>query len=239
MTIPAVNRMWNPTFLKPEMVVEKAKNGDITALAELYTLYKNPVYNLCLRLTRDVLDAEDLMQEVFLQVYRKLNSFRAEAAFGSWLYRVATNVIMMHLRKRHVETIPLQNLECASRSGIRDRRDPLERIALLRALCGLSKNTRTLILLHDLKGLSHNEVAQSLGVSTSTSKTRLHRAHRKLRETLGVTDMRSHRPVTHCSIPQNVDPEHPKRDGLASLALQVTKMICISDKVDCIKDLAM
>ena len=209
MTITALNRMWNPTFLKTEMVVEKAKNGDVTALAELYTLYKTPVYNLCLRLTRDVLDAEDLMQEVFLQVYRKLNSFRGEAAFGSWLYRVATNVIMMHFRKRHVDKIPLQNLECASRSGIRDRCDPIERIALLRALCGLSKNTRTLILLHDLKGLSHNEVAQSLGVPASTSKSRLHQAHRKLRETIGVTDMRTHRPVTHRSIPQNVDQSTP------------------------------
>jgi RNA polymerase sigma-70 factor (ECF subfamily) len=231
--------MWNPTFLKLEMVVEKAKNGDITAHAELYTLYKTPVYNLCLRLTRNVLDAEDLTQEVFLQVYRKLNSFRGEAAFGSWLYRVATNVAMMHLRKRHVEKIPLQNLEYASPSGIRDRWDPVERIALLRALCDLSKNRRTLILLHDLKGLSHNEVAQSLGVSASTSKTRLHQAHRKLRETLGVTEMRTHRPVTQVSILQNVDPEHSKSDGLASLALQDTKMICISDKDDCVKDLAM
>jgi len=224
-TIAAVNRMWNPTSLNTDMVVEKAKNGDITALAELYTLYKTPVYNLCLRLTRDVLDAEDLMQEVFLQMYRKLNSFRGEAAFGSWLYRVATNVTMMHLRKRHVEEIPfdeleLQNLECASRSGIRDRWDPIEHIALLRALCGLSKNRSTLILLHDLKGLSHNEVAQSLGVTASTSKARLHQARRKLRETLGATDMRTHRPVTHRSIPQNVDPEHPNRNGLASLPLQ-------------------
>jgi len=224
-TIPAVNRLWNPKFLKTDVVVEKAKNGDITALAELYTLYKTPVYNLCLRLTRDVLDAEDLTQEVFLRVYRKLSSFRSEAAFGSWLYRVATNVTLMHLRKRHLKEIPLdelelQTLECASRSGIRDRWDPIERTALLRALCGLSKNRRTLILLHDLKGLSHKEVAQSLGVTASTSKSRLHQAHRKLRETLGVTDMYTHRPVTHRSIPQNVNPEHPNRDGLASLPLQ-------------------
>lgn len=225
MTIPAVNRMWNPTFLKTGTVVEKAKNGDITALAELYTLYRTPVYNLCLRLTGDVPDAEDLMQEVFLQVYRKLNSFRGEAAFGSWLYRVATNVTMMHFRKRHLEEIPLdelelQDLECASRCGIRDRWDPIERIALLRALCGLSKNRRTLTLLHDLEGLSHNEVAQSLGVTASASKARLYQAHRKLRETLGVTDIRTHRPVPHRSIPQNVDPAHPNRDGLASLPLQ-------------------
>ena len=209
MTIPVVNRMWNPTFLKPEMVVEKAKNGDITALAELYTLYKTPVYNLCLRLRRDVVDAEDLMQEVFLQMYRKLNSFRGEAAFGSWLYRVATNVIMMHLRKRHVEIrldeSELQNLERTSQSGIRDRSDPIERIALLRALCGLSKNRRTLILLHDLKGLSHSEVAQCLGVTTSTSKARLYQAHRKLRESLGGTDVRTRRSLTPCSVLPSID----------------------------------
>jgi RNA polymerase sigma-70 factor (ECF subfamily) len=235
-TIAAVNRMWNPTFLKPEMVVEKAKNGDITALAELYTLYKTPVYNLCLRLTSDVLDAEDLMQEVFLQVYRKLNSFRGEAAFGSWLYRVATNVTMMHLRKRQVEEIPLdelelQNLECASRSGIRDRWDPIKRIALLRALCGLSKNRRTLILLHDLKGLSHNEIAQSLGVIASTSKARLHQAHRKLRETLGVTDMLTHRPVTHRSIPQR---------STRSTPTGMDPPVCrYRDQDDCVKDLGI
>ena len=110
MTIPAANRMWNPTFIHTDMV-EKAKNGDISAFADLYTLYKTPVYNLCLRLTRDVLDAEDLTQEVFLQVYRKVNSFRGEAAFGSWLYRVATNVTMMHLRRGNVDEIPLDVLE--------------------------------------------------------------------------------------------------------------------------------
>ena len=232
MNIPGVNRRWNPTFLKTETVVEKAKNGDFTAFAELYTLYKTPVYDLCLRLTRDVLDAEDLMQEVFLQLYRKLNSFRGEAAFGSWLYRVATNVIMMHLRKRHVEKIPLQNLECASRSGIRDRWDPTSRIALLRALCGLSKNGRTLVLLHDLKGLSHNEVAQSLGVSTSTSKSRLHQAHRQLRKTLSVTDPH------HRSFPQNVDSELTNSDELTSVPLR-DKDDCFSHKDDFIEDLAM
>lgn len=236
MTIAAVNRMWNPTFLNTDKVVEKAKSGDITALAELYTLYKTPVYNLCLRLTRDVLDAEDLMQEVFLQVYRKLNTFRGEAAFGSWLYRVATNVTMMHLRKRQVEEIPLdelelQNLECASRSGIRDRWDPTKRIALLRALCGLSKNRRTSILLHDLKGLSHNEIAQSLGVIASTSKARLHQAHRKLRETLGVTDMLPHRPVTHRSIPQR---------SIRSTPTGMDPPVCrYRDQDDCVKDLGI
>lgn len=200
MTIPAGNRMWNPTFLKTDLVVERAKNGDITAFGELYTLYKTPVYNLCFRLTKGAAaDAEDLTQDVFLQVFRKVNSFRGEAAFGSWLYRVATNVAMMHLRKRHVEEIPIEVLELRSRAlssastpGSRDHCDPVQRVALVRALRGLSRNRRTLILLYDLNGFTHNEVAQCLGVTATTSKARLYQAHRKLRESLTGADGRTH-----------------------------------------------
>ena len=212
MTIPAANRMWNPTFLKTDLVVERAKNGDITAFGELYTLYKTPVYNLCFRLTKGVADAEDLTQEVFLQVFRKVKGFRGEAAFGSWLYRVATNVAMMHLRKRRVEEIPIEVLELGSRallsastSGSRDHCDPVQRVALLRALRGLSRNRRTLILLYDLNGFTHNEVAQCLGVTATTSKARLYQAHRKLREALGGTDVRTRRSLTPCSILRSID----------------------------------
>ena len=200
MTITAANRMWNPTFLKTDLVVERAKNGDITAFGELYTLYKTPVYNLCFRLTKGaVADAEDLTQDVFLQVFRKVNSFRGEAAFGSWLYRVATNVAMMHLRKRRVEEIPIEVLELRSRAllfastpGSRDHCDPAQRVALLRALRGLSRNRRTLIVLYDINGFTHNEVAQCLGVTATTSKSRLYQAHRKLRESLTGADVRTH-----------------------------------------------
>jgi RNA polymerase sigma-70 factor, ECF subfamily len=207
MTIPAANRMWNPTFIHTDMV-EKAKQGDVSAFADLYTLYKIPVYNLCLRLTRDVMDAEDLTQEVFLQVYRKVKTFRGEAAFGSWLYRVATNVAIMHLRRGNVDETPLDVLEVTnyrlldsvSRTGTCSPCDPVERIALLRALCGLSKNRRIIVLLHDLNGLTHKEVAQSLGVTASTSKSRLFQAHRKLRDTLGGTDMRTRPSAIRCNI---------------------------------------
>ena len=200
MTIPAANRMWNPTFLKADLIVERAKNGDITAFGELYTLYKTPVYNLCFRLTKGAAaDAEDLTQEVFLQVFRKVNSFRGEAAFGSWLYRVATNIAMMHLRKQRVEEVPIEVLELrsstllsTSTTGSHDRCDPVKRIALLRALRGLSKNGKALILLYDINGFTHNEVAQSLGVTAGTSKTRLYQAHRKLRESLTGADVRHH-----------------------------------------------
>jgi RNA polymerase sigma-70 factor, ECF subfamily len=192
--------MWPKAVLEMDMVVEKAKEGDRSAFEKLYTLYKIPVHSLCLRLTRDVLDAEDLTQEVFLQVYRKVTSFRGEATFGSWLYRVTTNVALMHLRKRHLEKIPLDVLEPenasrvpASGAGRRHGCDPVERIALLRALCRLSKGRRTLIFLHDVTGFTHNEVAQILGVPVNTSKCLLYRAHRKLRETLGGTHMHTRR----------------------------------------------
>jgi RNA polymerase sigma-70 factor, ECF subfamily len=198
---PTTNRMWNPNVLDKGMV-EKVKNGDITAFEELYALYKMPVYGLCQRLTRNVMDAEDLTQEVFLRVYRQVHTFRGEAAFGSWLYRVTTNVVMMHLRKRHVEKRPLNILELqnqlaqpVSQPGRDYRSDPVKHIALIRALCGLTKNRRTLVFLHDVQGLTHNEVAKSLGVTASTSKSRLYQAHRKLRDALDGADTSAPPPI--------------------------------------------
>src|SRR5258708_5843566 len=103
--------MWPKASQEADLMIEKIKGGDIAAFEELYNFYERSVYLLCLRLTKNVLDAEDLTQEVFLQVYRKVNTFRGEAAFGSWLYRVAVNVAMMYLRKRqHVEELPLDVL---------------------------------------------------------------------------------------------------------------------------------
>jgi RNA polymerase sigma-70 factor (ECF subfamily) len=184
--------VWPKPVLDANMLAAKAKNGDIRAFERLYGLYKSSVYALCLHLTRDARDAEDLTQEVFLQVYLKIDSFRGEAAFGSWLYRVTTNCVMMHLRKAHHEEVPLEVLEADSRllrsvSHLGNHRqcDPVQRITLLRALSGLSKRRRALILLRDFKGLTHSEVAQCLGVSVGTSKSRVFSAHRKLRDLLG------------------------------------------------------
>ncbi len=210
--------MWPKAVLEMDVVVEKARDGDRSAFEKLYTFYKTPVYTLCLRLTRNVLDAEDLTQEVFLQVYRKVNTFRGEAAFGSWLYRVATNVTLMHLRKRHLDERPLDVLEPENRSisyasppGSHDHCGPVEHIALLQAVCGLSKGGRTQILLHDVKGLSHKEVAERLGVSVNTSKSQLHRAHRKLRDILTGTDMNIS-PTDHAPWCKHVWPELTEGD---------------------------
>jgi RNA polymerase sigma-70 factor, ECF subfamily len=228
-TLQGTNLMWPKAVVEMDLVVEKAKNGDRSAFEKLYTFYKTPVYALCLRLTRDALDAEDLTQEVFMQVYRKVNTFRGEAAFGSWLYRVATNVTMMHLRKRHFH-VPLDVLEPESRplsstssTGSYNPCDPVERISLLRAVCGLSKSGRTQVLLHDLKGLSHQEISQRLGVNVNTSKAQLHRAHRDLRDILNGSQMRAHRPITHhgarqMRLPGAARTGVPRRDADGNLA---------------------
>jgi len=217
--------MWPKAVLEMNPVVEKAKNGDRSAFDKLYTLYKTPVYTLCLRLTRDILDAEDLTQEVFLQVYRKVNTFRGESAFGSWLYRVATNVTMMHLRRRHLHELPLDVLKPESRalpstspSRSHNPCDPVERISLLRAVCGLSKNARTQIILHDLKGLSHQEVSERLGVNVNTSKAQLHRAHQELRDILNDPHIQAHRRITHHALSKCVYPKLLERERGAEIS---------------------
>jgi RNA polymerase sigma-70 factor, ECF subfamily len=184
--------MWPQALPETDLMIEKVKRGDVAAFEELYKLYESSVYSLCLRLTRDILDAEDLTQEVFLQVHRKVNTFRGDAAFGSWLYRVATNASMMYLRKRqHVEELPLGLLtddvcpeQCLRQSRRNTDSDPLEHIALVRALSSLSTMRRNMIILHDIKGLTHAEVAEHLGVTANTSKSTLSRARRKLRHAL-------------------------------------------------------
>ena len=172
--------------------IDKAKNGDAGGYEALYHLHKRQIYLLCLRSAGDVCDAEDLTQEVFLQVYRKISSFRGEAKFGSWLYRVALNFALMHARRRRPEHVSLtalrENLADSPpvNPRIRDWRGslPVERIALGRAINNLPKKKRNVVLLHDVKGYTHREVAARLGVTAGTSKSQLYKAHLALRDML-------------------------------------------------------
>jgi RNA polymerase sigma-70 factor (ECF subfamily) len=172
--------------------IDKARNGDMRGYEALYHLHKRQIYLLCLRSAGDVCDAEDLTQEVFLQVYRKLSSFRGEAKFGSWLYRVALNFALMHARRRRPEQVSLNALPEArepSRPAGKSTRDwcaslPVERIALGRAINSLPTKKRNVVLLHDVKGYTHREVAQRLGVTAGTSKSQLYKAHVALRDIL-------------------------------------------------------
>ena len=167
---------------------EKVRYGDLGGFEAVYREYKHTVYALCLRKTSHAADAEDLTQEVFLQVYRKVNSLRDEAAFKGWLFRVTMNTILMHFRKRRMEAMPLHYLADSETSPILDTLqtltvvcEPIERIALARAIGSLPKCRRAAVVLHDIKGMSHREVALSLGVSLNTAKSNLCRARRQLR----------------------------------------------------------
>jgi RNA polymerase sigma-70 factor (ECF subfamily) len=174
-------------------LIQRARRGEERAFATLFQLHKKRIYSVCLRMTRDVADAEDLTQEAFLQVFRNINSFRGDSAFSTWLHRIAVNTVLMKLRRR---TIPgLVSLDepvsAESPSLKRDvgKTDPslsgaIDRIALRRAAQELPAGYRRIFDLHEIEGYRHHEIAQLLQCSIGNSKSQLHKAKMKLRAAL-------------------------------------------------------
>ena len=173
--------------------IDRAKQGDAESFEGLYVLHKRRVYSLCLRMTGNTAEAEDLTQEAFLQLYRKIASFRGESAFSTWLHRLAVNVVLMQLRKKGLPEVSLEEtLEPQQEDGPRKdigTRDNLlagsiDRINLERAIEGLPPGYRIVFVLHDIEGYEHNEIADMLGCSIGNSKSQLHKARMKLRDLL-------------------------------------------------------
>ena len=173
--------------------IDRAKQGDAESFEGLYVLHKRRVYSLCLRMTGNTTEAEDLTQEVFLQLYRKIATFRGESAFSTWLHRLAVNVVLMHLRKKGLplvsleETLePLQEEGPRKDIGTRDNvlAGSLDRINLERAIERLPPGYRMVFVLHDVEGYEHNEIAEMLDCSIGNSKSQLHKARMKLRDLL-------------------------------------------------------
>ncbi len=150
------------------------------------------MYSLCLRMTGDVVEAEDLAQDAFIQVFRKLATFRGDATFSTWLYRVVVNTVLMKLRKRQLRQVSLDEpvrLESSyvPRDVGRDDMDligTVDRIALERAIQELPAGCRTIFLLHEVEGYEHQEIAKLLRCSVGNSKSQLHKARLKMREML-------------------------------------------------------
>ena len=174
-------------------LVKRAQSGDEEAFATLFQQHKNRVYSVCLLMTKDVAEAEDLTQEAFLQVFRTVGSFRGDAAFSTWLYRVAVNTVLMKLRRRKAPpTVSLDEpLSPESPSLHRDlgNQDPalagvVDRIALLRAFQELPEGCRKIFALHEVEGYQHHEIAQLLDCSIGNSKSQLHKAKLKMRDLL-------------------------------------------------------
>lgn len=173
-----------------DKLIRRAQAGDEHAFATLFQLHKNRVYSVCLLMTKDVTDAEDLTQEVFLQVFRTLGSFRGDAAFSTWLYRITVNTVLMKLRRRKsTQIVSLDepvNCESATLHHDIGRYDSnltgvVDRIAIRRALEALPKGCRTIFALHEVEGYQHNEIAEHLDCSIGNSKSQLYKAKRRMR----------------------------------------------------------
>jgi len=173
--------------------IRRAQQGDSDSFEALYTFHKRRVYSLCLRMTGNTAEAEDLAQEAFLQLYRKIATFRGESAFSTWLHRLSVNVVLMHLRKKGLPEVSLQEtLEPADEDG--PRKDigshdqvldgSLDRVNLQRAVETLPPGYRIIFVLHDIEGYEHNEIAEMMGCSIGNSKSQLHKARMKLRDVL-------------------------------------------------------
>jgi len=172
--------------------IEKAKQGDAEAFEVLYNLHKRRVYSLCLRMTANAAEAEDLTQEAFLQLFRKIGTFRGESAFSTWLHRMAVNVVLMQLRKKSLPVVPLEDTveteeEAPKKElGGADLKlaGSIDRLQLERAIERLPPGYRTIFVLHDVEGFEHNEIADIAGCSIGNSKSQLHKARIKLRDLL-------------------------------------------------------
>jgi RNA polymerase sigma-70 factor (ECF subfamily) len=172
--------------------IERAKGGDAEAFEVLYNLHKRRVYSLCLRMTANTAQAEDLTQEAFLQLFRKIATFRGESAFSTWLHRMSVNVVLMHLRKKGLPVVSLEEtIETDEETPRKElgAQDPvlagsINRLQLQRAIDDLPPGYRTIFVLHDVEGYEHNEIAGMVGCSIGNSKSQLHKARMKLREFL-------------------------------------------------------
>ena len=170
-------------------LAQKAGAGDMEAFETLYHRHFRRVYSLCLRMLANPTEAEDLTQDVFTHLFKKIGTFRGESAFTTWLHRMTVNLVLMHFRKRSTRTeftteegeTPVQIVQGTENPN---RMPIIDRIALERAIAELPPGYRSVLVLHDVEGYGHEEIARMLGVAEGTSKSQLHKARLKLRNIL-------------------------------------------------------
>lgn len=174
-------------------VIHRARAGDMDCFEALYKQHNRRIFSLCLRMTGNYAEAEDFTQEAFLQLYRKIGTFRGESAFSTWLHRLSVNIVLMRWRKKGLNEVSLEEtLEAKSEDGLNreiGERDQvlygaIDRITLDHAIQALSPGYRITFVLHDIEGYEHNEIAEMLGCSIGNSKSQLHKARMKLRTLL-------------------------------------------------------
>jgi len=168
----------------PSDLVRRAQQGDQAAFEALYRQHVGRVYALCLRLTADAAEAEELTQDAFVRVWERLASFRGESAFSTWLYRVTVNVVLLRFRstrRRLLRVFSTDDPAALERPAADAGGAALD---LDRAVAALPPGARQVFVLHDVEGYRHEEIAQLAGIAVGTSKAQLFRARRLLREAL-------------------------------------------------------
>lgn len=188
--------MSDSSFCPESELIEHAQRGDAGAFTALYHTHKRRIHGLCYRMTHNRELAEELTQETFVQIFRKLNTYRGDAAFSTWLYRVAVNVVLMALRRgcKHDDEVPLED-DTSDELGLRSplqrlaREDDhlmvsLDRIGLQRAVAELPAGYGIVFVLHDVYGYRHSDIAELLGCSVGNTKSQLHKARLRLRRRL-------------------------------------------------------
>lgn len=183
---PQTEKSKEPTDFE---LAQRSAAGDADAFEQIYRRHFRRVYALSLRMLSDPTQAEDMTQEVFVQLFNKIGSFRGESAFTTWLHRMTVNLILMYFRKASTRNelltdegeTPVQIVQGTSKP---DRMPVVDRIALERAVSELPPGYRSVFILHDVEGYEHDEIARMMKISAGTSKSQLHKARLKLRQLL-------------------------------------------------------
>ncbi len=184
MSVAEVEKPQGPSDFE---LAQKSAAGDTSAFEELYHRHFRRVYALCLRMMGNPTEAEDMTQEVFLQLFNKIGMFRGESAFTTWLHRMTVNQVLMHFRKKSTRSELLTDegetpIQIVQGTANPNAMPVVDRISLERALKQLPVGYRTVFVLHDIEGYEHYEIAGMLGIAEGTSKSQLHKARLKLRQ---------------------------------------------------------
>jgi len=169
-------------------LAKEAANGVMTSWGLLYERHSKRVYALCLRMTGNPAEAEDLTHEVFLQVWRTIGAFRGDSQFTTWLYRLTVNQVLMHFRRATTRREALQ-VDCENELVMfaGPTTPIIDRIGLKTAVASLPAGCRSVFLLFDVEGYKHEQIADIFGCSVGNSKSQLHKARKKLRHILRST----------------------------------------------------
>ncbi|RAJ88198.1 RNA polymerase sigma-70 factor (ECF subfamily) [Chitinophaga dinghuensis] len=171
----------NQTLLA-ENVVDRCKKGDVRAFRELYDSYSAAMYNICLRMTNHVSDAEDILQEAFIQVYRSIEKLERGASLSAWIKRIVVNHCLNYLRKKKVYFEEVEDVEVSEDNGVDEVQFSWTVAAIKTAIDTLPTGYRTVLNLYLFENYSHREIAEMLGISESTAKTQYMRAKEKVRQ---------------------------------------------------------